>query len=358
MAKLDNLLKKMVEVGASDLHLSAGEPIRLRVDGELKRFADKPLDPSVLAGLMQEICREDQWRAFDRNHELDFAYGVQGVGRFRCNYLRQQRGPGAVFRMLPEAIQSLEELLMPPAVLELPKLRSGLVLVTGPTGSGKSTTLAAFIDRINRAASRHIVTIEDPVEFVHRDIKSHIVQREVGLHARSFSAALRDALLQDPDVVLVGELRDLETISLAVTAAEMGVLILGTLHTNSAAKTFDRIIDVFPPVQKDQIRSMLAESLRAIVAQTLLRVSGKTGRIAAVEVLLGGPALGAIIREGNASKILSYLESGRGRGMQTMDEALTDLVQRGMVDVREAYLKCHDKTRFETWAEKQGIALD
>jgi len=358
MAKLDNLLKKMVEVGASDLHLSAGEPIRLRVDGELKRFADKPLDPSVLAGLMQEICREDQWRAFDRNHELDFAYGVQGVGRFRCNYLRQQRGPGAVFRMLPEAIQSLEELLMPPAVLELPKLRSGLVLVTGPTGSGKSTTLAAFIDRINRAASRHIVTIEDPVEFVHRDIKSHIVQREVGLHARSFSTALRDALLQDPDVVLVGELRDLETISLAVTAAEMGVLILGTLHTNSAAKTFDRIIDVFPPVQKDQIRGMLAESLRAIVAQTLLKLAGKPGRIAAVEILLGGPALGAIIREGNASKILSYIESGHGRGMQTMDETLIDLVQRGVVEPREAYLKCHDKSRFEAWAEKQGVVLE
>ncbi|HUT78442.1 MAG TPA: type IV pilus twitching motility protein PilT [Polyangia bacterium] len=358
MAQLDSLLKKMVEVGASDLHLSAGEPVRLRVDGELRRFADKPLDHSMLAELMQEICRKDQWQSFCRSHDLDFAYGVKGVGRFRCNYLHQTRGPGAVFRMLPEAIQSLEELLMPPAVLELPKLRSGLLLVTGPTGSGKSTTLAAIIDRINRSAARHIVTIEDPIEFVHRDIKSYIVQREVGLHTRSFSAALRDALLQDPDVVLVGELRDLETISLAVTAAEMGVLIMGTLHTNSAAKTFDRIIDVFPPAQKDQIRSMLAESLRAIVAQTLLRLAGKPGRIAAVEVLLGGPALGAIIREGSASKILSYLESGRGRGMQTMDEALTDLVQRGVVEAREAYLKCHDKGRFETWAEKQGIALE
>ena len=358
MAQIDVLLKKMSEVGASDLHLSAGEPVRMRVDGELRRFAEKPLDPEKLAGLMQEICREDQWRAYSGSHELDFAYGVPGVGRFRCNYLRQQRGPGAVFRILPEEIQSLEELLMPPVVLDLPRLRSGLVLVTGPTGSGKSTTLAAIIDRINRAATRHIVTIEDPIEFVHRDIKSHIVQREVGLHSQSFSAALRDALLQDPDVVLVGELRDLETISLAVTAAEMGVLILGTLHTNSAAKTFDRIIDVFPALQKDQIRGMLAESLRAIVAQTLLKLAGKPGRVAAVEVLLGGPALGAIIREGNASKILSYIESGHGRGMQSMDEALVDLVQRGAVDVREAYLKCHDKTRFEAWAAKQGLVLE
>jgi twitching motility protein PilT len=358
MAQLDVLLKKMVEIAASDLHLSAGEPIRMRVDGDLRRFGDKPLDPAALAALMQEVCRPDQWRAFTTKRELDFAYGVAGVGRFRCNYLLQQRGPGAVFRRLPEEIQSLEDLQMPRAVLELPKLRSGLLLVTGPTGSGKSTTLAAVIDQINRSAARHIVTIEDPIEFVHRDRKSYIVQREVGLHAASFESALRDALLQDPDVVLVGELRDLETISLAVTAAEMGVLILGTLHTNSAAKTFDRIIDVFPPVQKEQIRGMLSESLRAIVAQTLLRLAGKPGRIAAVEVLLGGPGLANIIREGNASKIFSYIESGRGRGMQSMDEALTDLVRRGVVEAREAYLKCHDKGRFEAWAEKQGVALE
>jgi twitching motility protein PilT len=330
----------------------------MRIDGELKRVADKPLDPDGLAALMRELCREDQWRAFRRNHELDFAYGVKGVGRFRCNYLKQLRGPGAVFRMLPEDIQSLEELQMPEAVRALPALRSGLVLVTGPTGSGKSTTLAAIIDRINRAASRHIVTIEDPIEFVHRDIESHIVQREIGLHSPSFADALRDALLQDPDVVLVGELRDLETISLAVTAAEMGVLILGTLHTNSAAKTFDRIIDVFPQVQKEQIRGMLAESLRAIVAQTLLRLAQGRGRIAAVEVLLGGPGLANIIREGVASKILSYIESGRGRGMQTMDEALRDLVERDVVSAAEAYLKCHDKQRFEDWAERQGIVLE
>jgi len=358
MAQLDGLLGKMVEIGASDLHLSAGEPIRMRVDGELRRVALKPLGRERLAELMREICREDQWRAYERSHELDFAYGVKGIGRFRCNYLAQRRGPGAVFRMLPEAIQSLEDLKMPAAVREIPKLRSGLVLVTGPTGSGKSTTLAAMIDRINRDAALHIVTIEDPIEFVHRDIKSHIVQREIGLHSPGFARALRDALLQDPDVVLVGELRDLETISLAVTAAEMGVLILGTLHTNSAAKTFDRIIDVFPPVQKDQIRGMLAESLRAIVAQTLLRRAGGKGRIAAVEVLLGGTGLANIIREGNASKILSYIESGHGRGMQSMDEALTALVQAGAVDVREAYLKCHDKSRFEAWAEGQGLSLE
>jgi twitching motility protein PilT len=357
MAQLDDLLEKMVEAGASDLHLSAGEPIRMRVDGELRRVANKPLGKDRLAEMMKQICREDQWRAFDKSHELDFAYGVKGVGRFRCNYLRQLHGPGAVFRLLPEDIQSLEDLKMPDAVREIPKLRTGLVLVTGPTGSGKSTTLAAIIDCINRQASLHIVTIEDPIEFVHRDIKSHIIQREIGLHSPGFANALRDALLQDPDVVLVGELRDLNTISLAVTAAEMGVLVLGTLHTNSAAKTFDRIIDVFPPMQKEQIRGMLAESLRAIVAQTLLRRATGKGRIAAIEVLLGGIGLANIIREGNASKILSYIEGGRSRGMQTMDEALRVLVQAGTVNVREAYLKCHDKNRFETWAEGRGLNL-
>jgi twitching motility protein PilT len=358
MPQLDGLLEKMVGMGASDLHLSAGEPIRMRVDGELKRVAESPLQPDKLGRLLKEICREDQWRSFREKSELDFAYGVKGVGRFRCNYLKQINGPGAVFRMLPEEIQSLEQLKMPEAVLPIPSLRSGLVLVTGPTGSGKSTTLAAMIDRINRAGARHIVTIEDPVEFIHHDIKSHIVQREIGLHSPSFAAALRDALLQDPDVVLVGELRDLETISLAVTAAEMGILILGTLHTNSAAKTFDRIIDVFPQMQKEQIRGMLAESLRAIVAQTLVRKKGGRGRIAAVEVLLGGTGLANIIREGNASKILSYIESGGGRGMQTMDEALHALVERDVIDAREAYLKCHDKNRFEAWAEKQGVLLE
>ena len=349
MAKLDEMLTLMVEKGASDLHLSAGEQLRMRVNGELRRITDKPLTVVFLSALMREICRDEQWDKFVSTKELDFAYGVKGVSRFRCNYLYQSRGPGAVFRTIPEKILPLDKLEFPEAVNKIPAIRSGLVLVTGPTGSGKSTTLAAIIDHINRNVSRHIITIEDPIEFVHQSNKSFIVQREVGAHSNTFSEALRDALLQDPDVILVGEMRDLETISLAVTAAEMGVLVLGTLHTNSAAKTLDRIIDSFPTVQKDQIRGMLAESLQAIVAQQLLKRQDRMGRIASVEIMLHGSALPNIIREGSASKLVSFIEAGRGRGMQTMDESLQKLVEQGIVSPNDAFLKCSNKNRFEEW---------
>lgn len=355
MARLDELLEKMVASKASDLHLSSGEPVRMRIDGELLRVGERPLEDGTLSSMMKEICRSEQWDRFSKDRDLDFAYGIRGVGRFRCNYLVNHKGKGAIFRVIPEEILGLEDLGMPPAVFRIPAFKRGLVLVTGPTGSGKSTTLAAMIDRINEAASRHIVTIEDPIEFMHRDKKSYVVHREIGQHAPTFGRALRDALLQDPDIILVGEMRDLETMSLAITAAEMGILVFATLHTNSAAKTFDRIVDTFPRDQKDHIRGMISESLRAIVAQQLVRRKDGKGRVAAVEVLLGGPGMANIIRGGNASKILSYIESHRGVGMQTMDESLQDLVTGGKISAADAYMKCSDKTRFEEWMSKSGL---
>ena len=357
MPQLDKLLKRMVQAEASDLHLSCGEPIRMRIHGELKRVSDKPLEEKQMNDIMKEICRQDQWDHYMKVNELDFAYGLKGVSRFRCNYLRQIRGPGAVFRVIPEDIIPLEKLSVPASVETLVDLDHGLVLVTGPTGSGKSTTLAAIINRINKTQSKHIITVEDPVEFVHKNIKSFIVQREVGSHTLSFSRALRDALLQDPDVILVGEMRDLETISLAITAAEMGVLVFGTLHTNSAAKPVDRIVDTFPSAQKDQARGMLSESLRAIVAQQLLKRCDMKGRIAAIEILLDGPGLANIIREGNTAKLISYIEAGRGRGMRGMDESLLSLVKEKKVKPEDAFLKANDKQRFETLLKEENVQV-
>lgn len=358
MAGLDKLLIQMVKSGASDLHLSSGEPVRMRIDGELKRVADKPLEKKRLRTLMEEICSSALWEQYEEDRDLDFAYGLSGGSRFRCNYFMHLHGPAAVFRRIPEKIIPLEKLGLPDVVGQLTKMKRGLILMTGPTGSGKSTTLAAIIDRMNRSRSLHIITIEDPIEFVHISNKSVIVQREVGHHAPTFSRALFDALSQDPDVILVGELRDAETMSLAISAAEMGVLVLGTLHTNSASKTIDRLVDSFPFVQREQIRGMLAESVRAIVAQQLLKRTDKRGRIAAIEVLLDGPGLSNIIREGNASKLLSYIESGKGRGMQLLDEALLDLVRRNVVSKEDAYLKASDKARFVKSLQGEGVAFE
>ncbi|MBN2343204.1 MAG: PilT/PilU family type 4a pilus ATPase [Deltaproteobacteria bacterium] len=357
MAGLDKLLLKMVESGASDLHLSSGEPVRMRIDGELKRVADKPLESKRLRTLMKEICSTSLWEQYVQNNDLDFAYGLKGVSRYRCNYFMHLYGPAAVFRRIPEKIVPLESLGLPSVVDKLTKLKRGLVLMTGPTGSGKSTTLAAIIDRMNRTRSLHIITIEDPIEFVHRSDKSVIVQREVGHHAPTFSRALFDALSQDPDVILVGELRDAETMQLAISAAEMGILVLGTLHTNSASKTIDRLVDSFPANQREQIRGMLSESVRAVVAQQLLKRVDTRGRIAAIEVLLDGPGLPNIIREGNATKLLSYIEAGKGRGMQLLDEALLHLVFRKAVSKEDAYLKATDKQRFVAALQAEGISF-
>ncbi|MCU0663913.1 MAG: type IV pilus twitching motility protein PilT [Myxococcota bacterium] len=354
MAKLDSLLAQMVQRRASDLHLSTGEPIRMRIDGELAAVADRRLSEEEMVGLLEEICSAEQWSRFKQNWDLDFAYGLPGISRFRCNFLREVRGTGAVFRVIPEKILTMEDLCLPEQVCRFADIESGLVLVTGPTGSGKSTTLASIIDAINKRMAHNIITIEDPIEFVHKDQRSYIAQREIGQHSPSFAAALKDALSEDPDVLLVGEMRDLETISLAVTAAEMGVLVFGTLHTNSAAKTVDRIIDVFPKSQKEQIRGMLAESLRGILAQQLLRKK-EGGRIAAIEVLSSGQGLPAIIRDGTASKIQTFIESNRSTGMQTMDAVLMDFVDKNLVSPQEAFLKSNDKKRFERFLLDKGI---
>ena len=358
MAGLDKLLLKMVRSGASDLHLSSGEPVRMRINGDLKRVADKPLDPVRLRVLMREICSPTSWEYYRANNDLDFSYGLNGVSRFRCNYFMHVHGPAAVFRRIPESIVPLEKLGLPKSVNRIPDMKRGLVLMTGPTGSGKSTTLAAIIDKINRTRALHIVTIEDPIEFVHQSNQSVIVQREIGHHTPSFSRALFDALSQDPDVILVGELRDTETMQLAISAAEMGILVLGTLHTNSASKTIDRLVDSFPAAQRGQIRGMLSDSLRAVIAQQLLRRTDKQGRIAAIEVLLDGPGLPNIIREGNATKLMSYIEAGKGRGMQLLDESLLRLVIKKMVSKEDAYLKAVDKHRFVKSLKAEGFDFE
>jgi twitching motility protein PilT len=352
--RLHQLLRTTREQGGSDLHLVSGLEPRIRRHGALEPLEGEPaLDAGALAAILAEGVGEDSWREFERTGDLDFAIAVAGVARFRGNYLRQEHGPSAVFRTIPERIASLEELALPPVLARLAELRSGLVLVTGPTGSGKSTTLAAIIDRINRTSARHIVTIEEPVEFVHTNQRSVFSQREVGADTVSFAAALRAAIRQDADVILVGEMRDLETISLALKAAEMGALVFGTLHTNSAAKTIDRLIDVFPADEQPQARLSLSESLAAIVAQLLLPRADGAGRVAVHEILLRTPALPNLIREGNVPMLANVLQAGKKDGMQLLDETLWDLVQRKVVTARDAAAKAQDKARFEALAEPE-----
>jgi twitching motility protein PilT len=348
MAHLHDLLGYVRERRGSDLHLVAGLAPRIRLHGDLEPIAGWPvLGHDDLLALLRVAVSAAQWEEYRREGDLDFAYGLEGVGRFRSNYLRQHNGAAAVFRLIPDTIVSLEDLGMPKAVEGLAHLRNGLVLVTGPTGCGKSTTLAAIIDRINSCHSRHIVTIEDPVEFVHRSKSSIISQREVGTDTESFGAALRAAIRQDADVVLVGEMRDLETIALAITAAEMGSLVFGTLHTNGAVNTIDRLIDAFPAEEQAQIRTTLAESLAGVVSQLLLRTADGQGRCAACEILLRTPGLPNVIREGNSPMMISIMQGGRAQGMQQMDEALMALVEARRVSAREAYLKATNKARFE-----------
>ena len=348
MTALTDLLRTTHERGGSDLHLAAGLAPRIRLHGALEPLAGAPeLGSEALRSLLRAAVDASQWEEYERTGDLDFALEVPGVARFRANYLRQERGPSAVFRTIPERIASLEELGLPPVLGRLADLRSGLVLVTGPTGSGKSTTLAAIIDRINRTSARHVVTIEEPVEFVHRARRCFFSQREVGVDTSSFAAALRAALRQDADVVLVGEMRDLETISLALKAAEMGTLVFGTLHTNSAAKTIDRLIDVFPADEQPQARLSLADSLAAIVAQLLLPRADGSGRVAVHEILLRTPGLPNLVREGNVPMIVNVIQAGQRDGMQLLDDALADLVAREVVSAHDAYLKANDKARFE-----------
>ena len=328
---MPELLKEAVDRGSSDLHLSAGEPPALRVHGDLMRLEHPPLDPAAVEALVHSIMNETQRAEFAAEHECDFATQLEGIGRFRVNVFLQSRGPGAVLRQIPTVIPTLEDLGLGATFKELCTREKGLILVTGPTGSGKSTTLAAMVNEINQTWQAHILTVEDPVEFVHPPKRCYVNQREVGIHTHSFANALKSALREDPDVILVGELRDLETISLAITAAETGHLVFGTLHTSSAPKTIDRIIDAFPAAQQGQIRTMLSESLEAVIAQTLLKKKGG-GRVAAHEILIGVPAVRNLIREGKLHQIPSMMQTGQRFGMQTIDMALADLLKRGLIE--------------------------
>ena len=349
MAELDPLLTQLKTGGGSDLHLAAGLEPRIRVHGGLEPAPGwEPLTDARLRELMREVASPRHWQSYEAENDADFAYSLEGVARFRANFFVQENGAGAVFRIIPEKIVPLEELSLPPAIDRLAEIEGGLVVVTGPTGSGKSTTLAAIIDRINSTRSRHIVTIEDPVEFVHKNKESVLSHREVGEHSNSFAAALRAAVRQDADVVLVGEMRDRETIQMAITAAEMGLLVFGTLHTNGAAKTIDRIIDAFPASEQPQIRISLSESLAAVVSQLLVPTAEGGGRVAVNEILLRTSGLPNLIREGNISMIGSVIQSGKQDGMQSMDDALWGLVQSGRIGARDAYLKASDKARFES----------
>ena len=357
MAELDGLLRYLKECKGSDLHLAAGVEPRVRARGALEAVPGMPvLTNAQLLHVMKDLAEERHWLLYQKENDVDFAYAIPGVARFRVNYFMQQNGAGVVARVIPDKVLTLEELGTPPAVEGLAHLSQGLVLVTGPTGSGKSTTLAGIIDRINSTYSKHVVTIEDPIEFVHPTKKCAFSQREVGRHSSSFSDALKAAIRQDADVILVGELRDLETISLALTAAEMGVLVFGTLHTNSASKTIDRLVDAFPSEQQAQVRLMLSESLAGIVAQQLLKTSDGKGRCAAQEILLKTPGLANLVREGNVPMLYSSIQAGRSMGMQTMDDALMDLVKAGKVNVEDVYTKALDKGRFEKLMSKDTAA--
>lgn len=338
MAKIDVLLNMMIQHGASDLHVSAGDPPMLRIDGRLQRVKYHDLTAEETEVILLEVLDEEQVGLLKARMDIDFAYEMEGTARFRANVFMERKGYGGAFRLIPTEIKTLRELMVPESIHSLARVKSGLVLVTGPTGSGKSTTLAAMIDLINKEHNHHIITLEDPIEFIYPRGKCLIHQRQIGFHVESFSGGLRAALREDPDVILVGEMRDLETIHLALTGAETGLLVLGTLHTSSAAKTVDRIIDVFPTTQQPQIRTMLSESLRGVVAQQLLRRSGGQGRVAAVEVMICNQAIKNLIREGKTYQIFSVLQTGKSTGMQTLEDHIKEFVEEGVVSQEEANL--------------------
>lgn len=347
MATIDTYFREMQKCGASDLHMVIGKPPLLRKGGELVSMEQYPvLTPESNQQILFEILSGEEQKHLIKNRDFDKAYEIEGLARFRCNFMYQLHGIGAVFRIIPTEILTLKQLAMPDAIRDIAEFRSGLVLVTGPTGSGKSTTMAAILNYINETRDGHIITIEDPLEFVHPNKKCIFSQREVGAHTKSFDDALRVASREDPDIILVGEMRDLETISLGLTCAELGILVFGTLHTNSASKTIDRMINAFPANQQEQTRMMLADSLKAVVAQQLLRTKEGKGRCAAVEILIGSSALSSMIREGKISQINSYIQTGTRQGMQTMDQHLLDFVKEGKVTPQAAYEKALNKSLF------------
>lgn len=352
MAQIDAFFKLVHEQNASDLHLVAGSQPVLRIHGELQRVKYRVLEDDELKAMLYEITPEEKIKKFEETGDLDFAYEIPGLARYRANFFRQKNGIGAVFREIPSEILTVEQLGLPAVISRLALLPRGLVLVTGPTGSGKSTTLAAVIDYANQNRKDHIITIEDPIEFVHPHKNSVVNQRELGTHTRSFSAALRGALREDPDIILVGEMRDLETISLALEAAATGHLVLSTLHTTSAGKTVDRIIEVFPADQQPQIRSTLADGIRGVVSQALLKRADKPGRCAALEIMIATHAVRALIREAKTYQIPSMIQTGKKFGMQSLDDAIMNLLNKGWISPDEAYSKCVDKQKFLPFLKK------
>jgi twitching motility protein PilT len=352
---INHLFRLMVQIGASDLHLSVSVPPMVRKDGRMMAVEEAAprLTAEDIRRLLAPITPEKNRAEFDQRHDTDFAYEITGVARFRANLFMDRKGMGAVFRVIPSRILTAEELGLSPQLLQLCHLSKGLVLVTGPTGSGKSTTLCAMVDYINRTRQDHVITIEDPIEFVHENKQCLINQREVHTHTQSFKDALRAALREDPDIVLVGELRDLETVAIAIETAETGHLVFGTLHTSTAASTVDRIIDQFPADRQSQIRVMLSESLRGVVAQTLCRKVGG-GRVAALETLIVNTAISNLIREGKTFQIPSMMQVGKALGMQTLNDALAELVRQQLVAPEEAYVKAVDKAGFETLLKRIG----
>ena len=355
MAQIDAFFKLMNDQGASDLHLISGQQPILRIQGELERVKYKELDNDGLKAMLYEIAPENKVKEYEETGDVDFAYEIPGLARYRANFFEQKYGVGAVFREIPSTILTCEQLGLPPIVRRLASLPRGLVLVTGPTGSGKSTTLAAIVDEANKTRKDHILTVEDPIEFVHKSDKAVVNHREVGLHTRSFAAALKGALREDPDIILVGEMRDLETISLAIEAAATGHLVFGTLHTSSAAKTVDRVIEVFPANQQEQIRNTLSDGLRAVVAQNLFKRIDKKGRCAALEIMIANPAVRNLIREGKTFQIPSMIQTGKKFGMQSLDDAIMGHLEAKRIGPDDAYAKSNDKAKFRPFLKNPPV---
>ena len=358
MNKIDDFLRKALEKNSSDLHFISGDPPRVRVHGSLTLLSDEKLTIDFVREAIYEIMTGALQKDFEKDDAVDFAYEIEGLSRFRVNVMRHLNGIGGVFRAIPSTALTLEQLNMPPVVGDLCKQTQGMILVTGKTGSGKSTTLAAMIDAINKRIHGHILTIEDPIEFVHDRKNCLISQREVGKHTESFAEALHSALREDPDVILVGELRDLETISAAVTAAEMGILVMGTLHTNGAAQTVDRIVNTFPADKQNHIRTMLSTSLRGVISQQLLPTQDQPGRVAALEIMVNTSAVANLVRQGKLDQLETSMQSGGQIGMQTMDSALMDLVKKGRISGIDAYHQANNKSKFRELVENEDEIVE